>query len=311
MKPLVFITAGDPLGIGPEVTVKALKDPAVQAACSPVVIGEPCSLLRAGLTEKMARFINLDASECLQENTPGPTAAGGLISFKALELGCKMAAHSRSALVTAPISKQSWALAGIPYIGHTEFLREQAGKDGLMMFVSGSMRCALVTEHFALAEAPSLITRKRVYHAAQGFVKILQKAGIQNPQIALCALNPHASDNGKFGTEEKKVLIPVVRDLKKHGISAEGPFPADSLWLTHAQGKYDGLLCMYHDQALMPLKLAAKKPIIHLTVGLKFLRTSPTHGTAFDISGQNIADPSSMIAAVLLAAKYSKTKEIL
>jgi 4-hydroxythreonine-4-phosphate dehydrogenase len=124
--------------------------------------------------------------------------------------------------------------------------------------------------------------------------------------VAVAALNPHASDNGKFGTEEKKILAPVIRQLQKKGFQIEGPFPSDSLWYTHSQGKYDGILCMYHDQALAPLKIAAKEPIVHITAGLKFLRTSPTHGTAFDIAGKNQADPSSMIAAILFATVRGK-----
>lgn len=306
MKPLVFISAGDPLGIGPEVTVKSLKNPLVQQACSPVVIGEASSLLRAGFEEKLARFINIDVCECLQDALPGPTRAGGLCSFKAVELGAKLARQSGFALVTAPISKQSWTLADIPYTGHTEFLREQGGKEGLMMFVSGKLRCALVTEHFAIADLSSAITKKRVFHTAREFVSALMRLGIENPRVAVAALNPHAGDNGKFGTEEKKILTPVIKQLQKKGIRIEGPFPSDSLWYAHAQGKYDGILCMYHDQALAPLKIAAKEPIVHITAGLKFLRTSPTHGTAFDIAGTNQADPSSMIAAILFAAVRGK-----
>lgn len=310
MKPVVFITAGDPLGIGPEVTVKALKSPLVQHACSPIVIGEPCSLIRAGFTDSLARLVGMDSCECLQDAPHGPTAAGGLSSFKAVEFGCKLAMGSGCSLVTAPISKQSWALSNIPYVGHTEFLRERAGKDGLMMFVSGPIRCALVTEHFAVADLPRLLTKARVTHAARNFVQALKRLGIAKPRIALCALNPHAGDNGKFGTEERAVLEPAVRALRRQNTRAEGPFPADSLWASHAHGKYDGLLCMYHDQALLGLKLAAREPIVHITAGLKFLRTSPTHGTAFDIAGKYQADESSMISAILFAAERSKRPQI-
>ncbi len=310
MKPVVFITAGDPLGIGPEVTVKALQSPLVQHACSPIVIGEPCSLFRAGFSDKLARLICMDTCECLQDAPHGPTEAGGLASFKAVELGCKLALRTSCSLVTAPISKQSWALAHIPYVGHTELLRERAGKDGLMMFVSGPIRCALVSEHFAIADLPHILTRTRVANAARCFVQALQRLGIARPHIALCALNPHAGDNGKFGSEEHCILEPVIRTLCRKGICAEGPFPADSLWAAHVHGHYDGLLCMYHDQALLGLKLAAREPIVHVTAGLKFLRTSPTHGTAFDIAGKHKADAQSMTAAILFAAARSKSPEI-
>lgn len=310
MKPLVFISTGDPLGIGPEVTVKALKNPLVQQACQPVLLGEPCSLVRAGFSDRLGRLISMDACECLQDAAPGPTPVGGLISFKAFELACRLASKTGCSLVTAPISKQSWALADIPYTGHTEFLREKAGKNALMMFVSGRLRCALVTEHFALKEVSSLLTKPRVLHAAREFIGALEKLNIQNPQIALCALNPHAGDNGKFGSEEQTCLAPVVKMLNRKKVCAHGPLPADSLWPAHARGRYDGVLCMYHDQALMPLKIAAKEPIVHITAGLKFTRTSPAHGTAFDIAGKNQADESSMISAILFAAERSKQQQI-
>ncbi len=309
MKPVVFITAGDPLGVGPEVTVKALQSPLVQHACSPIVIGEPCSLFRAGFTDRLARLISMDSCECLQDAPHGPTEAGGLASFKAVELGCKLAVRTGCSLVTAPISKQSWALGNIPYVGHTELLRERAGKDGLMMFVSGPIRCALVSEHFAIADLPHIITRSRVAGAARHFVQALNRLGISHPRIGICALNPHAGDNGQFGTEEHAVLEPVIRTLQRKGLHAEGPFPTDSLWAAHAKGKYDGILCMYHDQALLGLKLAAREPIVHITAGLKFLRTSPTHGTAFDIAGKHCADAQSMTAAILFAAARSKIPE--
>lgn len=309
MKPVVFITAGDPLGVGPEVTVKALQSPLVQHACSPIVIGEPCSLFRAGFTDRLARLISMDSCECLQDAPHGPTEAGGLASFKAVELGCKLAVRTGCSLVTAPISKQSWALGNIPYVGHTELLRERAGKDGLMMFVSGPIRCALVSEHFAIADLPHIITRSRVAGAARHFVQALNRLGISHPRIGICALNPHAGDNGQFGTEEHTVLEPVIRTLQRKGLHAEGPFPTDSLWAAHAKGKYDGILCMYHDQALLGLKLAAREPIVHITAGLKFLRTSPTHGTAFDIAGKHCADAQSMTAAILFAAARSKIPE--
>ena len=309
MKPVVFITAGDPLGVGPEVTVKALQSPLVQHACSPIVIGEPCSLFRAGFTDRLARLISMDSCECLQDAPHGPTEAGGLASFKAVELGCKLAVRTGCSLVTAPISKQSWSLAHIPYVGHTELLRERAGKEGLMMFVSGPIRCALVSEHFAISDLPHILTRARVSQAARHFAQALHRLGVKHPHIAFCALNPHAGDNGKFGAEEHSVIEPVIRAMRRKGICAEGPFPVDSIWAAHAHGKYDGLLCMYHDQALLGLKLAAREPIVHVTAGLKFLRTSPTHGTAFDIAGKHCADAQSMTAAILFAAARSKIPE--
>lgn len=301
-KPVVLITAGDPLGIGPEITVKALKDSRVQQACTPVVISEPHSLQQAGFTDQLARLIPIDMPGKLTGKAR-PTALGGRVSFQAVETGIKLALQTGFPLITAPINKQSWHLADIPFTGHTELLRARTGEDGLMMFVAGNIRCALVTEHFAVADLPKLITKPRVQKSALHFIAALQNMGIKHPKIALCALNPHASDNGQFGTEEKLVLIPVVRTLQKQGFDVTGPLPTDAAWMAQVHGQCDGLLCLYHDQALLGLKLASKQPAVHITAGLPFLRVSPTHGTAFDIAGQNKADASSMIAAILFAVK--------
>ena len=302
MKPLVLLTAGDPLGIGPEIVVKALRAPRVQRACRPVVIGETASLLRAGFTDALAPLIALDYPT-VSARTPRPTPQGGLVSFRAVELGIKLALRSGAPLVTAPISKQSWALNRIPFTGHTELLRARTGQDGLMLFVSGKLCCGLASEHFAVKDLPQILTQDRVKKSALLLAQALQRAGIAAPRIALCALNPHAGDNGQFGTEEISVLRPVVRALVRQGVNITGPLPTDTAWLRHIQGQYDGLLCLYHDQALTPLKLAAREPVVHITAGLPFLRTSPAHGTAFDIAGQGKADPAGMIAAVLFAAR--------
>ena len=299
-KPLVLITAGEPQGIGPEIVVRALQDARVCRACRAVVIGEPTSLLRAGWTDRLGSLLAVESVEKMPTKHT-PSRAGGLISFQAVKLGIKLALQKNVPLVTAPISKQSWALAGVPFTGHTELLRHVTGSEGLMMFVSGPLRCALVTEHFALAHLP--LTQKRVETAALHFKKTLQIFGVKNPKIGLCAVNPHASDNGKFGTEENEILAPAVKKLRRHSVRIDGPLPSDAAWLAHIKQQYDGLLCMYHDQALLGLKLAAKKPVVHLTAGLPFLRTSPAHGTAFDIAGKQLADPSGMIAAILFAVK--------
>lgn len=301
-KPIILISAGDPLGIGPEVTVKALHHPAVRRACRPLVIGDLASLRTAGWQDKLAPVIALE-SALPAPHQIGPSAWGGEISFKAFQLACKLAARRHTAVVTAPISKQSWALAGIPFTGHTEFLRHYYGPHALMMFTSGHLCCGLVTEHFAIQDLPRVLTRKRIIQAASLLHQALQQRGIKNPVIALSGLNPHNGDNGKFGQEEKTRILPAVRSLMQAGIQAQGPFPIDSLWAKHAQGQFDGILCMYHDQALLGLKLAAREPIVHTTAGLQMVRTSPTHGTAFDIAGQNKADPASMIAAILEAVK--------
>ena len=303
MKPIILITAGEPAGIGPEVTVKALRDVRVRRACRALVIGEPTSLWRAGWTDDLGGLVALESAEKLPVK-PVPSRAGGQVSFQAVKLGIKLALQKEVPLVTAPISKQSWALAQVPFTGHTELLRQMTQAEGLMMFVSGNLRCGLVTEHFALAHLP--LTQKRVEKSAYSFAAALEKLGVKNPTIGLCALNPHAGDNGKFGTEENQILLPALKNLQSSNWHVDGPLPTDAAWLAHIRGEYDGLLCLYHDQALLGLKLAAQKPIVHLTAGLPFLRTSPAHGTAFDIAGKNKADAQSMVSAILFAAKRAK-----
>lgn len=302
-KSLVFITAGDPLGIGPEITVNALKTPRIQRACRAVVIGEPSTLYKAGFTDKLATLLPIPACEKLPA-APGPSAEGGRVSFQAVRTGIKLALSRHAPLITAPISKQSWSLAGIPYTGHTDVLRELAGKNGLMSFFSGNLRIALASEHVALHDLRRTLTKARVLRTAHTFINTLKQAGIKQPHILLCAVNPHASDNGKFGTEENAVLAPAVHTLRQNGCWVEGPLPADVAWAQHVRGNCDGLLCMYHDQALLPLKLIARQPIVHYTAGLSIVRTSPTHGTAFDIAGKQKADASSMQAAILFALQH-------
>lgn len=307
MKPILAVTAGDPLGIGPEVTVKALQDPAVRAAARFIVVGEPATLYAAGFTDDLAALLPVEHPQAALNAPHAPCSWAGEVSFKALQTACKLTAGKKAqALVTAPISKQSWALAGVEFTGHTEFLRRYYGPEALMMFISGPLRCALVSEHFALADLPRILTQERITHTARQFAAALQRLHLKNPQIAISALNPHAGDNGRFGQEENTVLAPAIKTLQQEGLSITGPYPIDSLWLAHARGKFDGLLCLYHDQALLGLKLAAREPIVHITAGLQFLRVSPTHGTAFDIAGQNRADPGSMKAALLFAAAHAR-----
>lgn len=307
MKPVLAVTAGDPLGIGPEVTVKALQDPAVRAAARFIVVGEPSTLYAAGFTDDLAALLPVEHPQAALNAPHAPYSWAGEVSFKALQTACKLAAGKKAqALVTAPISKQSWALAGVEFTGHTEFLRRYYGPEALMMFISGPLRCALVSEHFALADLPRILTQARITHTARQFAAALQRLHLKNPQIAVSALNPHAGDNGRFGQEENTVLAPAIKTLQQEGLSITGPYPIDSLWLAHTRGKFDGLLCLYHDQALLGLKLAAREPIVHITAGLQFLRVSPTHGTAFDIAGQNRADPGSMKAALLFAAAHAR-----
>jgi 4-hydroxythreonine-4-phosphate dehydrogenase len=213
-----------------------------------------------------------------------------------------MNAGSAHALVSAPISKEAWAMADVKFTGHTEVLKKYAaarGGEALMMFAAGRIKCALATEHLAIKDLPRALTKKRIKTAAQIFA---QELGGPRAHIALSALNPHCGDGGKLGSEELKIISPAAAELKKAGYNISGPYPVDSLWQKHAAGGFDGILFMYHDAALTGLKLAARAPAVHITAGLRWLRVSPVHGTAFDIAGQNKADASGILAALKYAA---------
>jgi len=301
----VLITSGDSAGIGPEICAAALRDRRVRAICRPVLLGDARAFKRAGVQDSVPL---LDTAGLHPVPPYGkPSAAGGESSFRAVRLAVRLALEGKAdALVTAPVCKESWALAKTGYKDHTSFLRESCKTaDAAMMFVAGKVRCALVAEHFSMRTMPDIITREMIVSRAGKFCAALKMLGVTRPHIGVCALNPHAGDGGVLGAEEEKIIIPAIRTLNRQGIKAEGPLPSDAAWQRHAGGEFDGLLCMYHDQALAPLKLAAKTPVVHWTFGLPFIRVSPAHGTAFDIAGKNKADPSAMTEAILFAAGHS------
>ncbi|MBI4352153.1 MAG: 4-hydroxythreonine-4-phosphate dehydrogenase PdxA [Elusimicrobia bacterium] len=302
MKPLILITAGDPLGIGPEITVKALKSAAVRRACDPLIIGDTRALARAGWTPALCPLLPADAAGRLPAK-PGPTAAGGKASLEAVLLAVKLLRSGFfDALVTAPVSKEAWALAGAPAPAHTDLFRLLEGREPLMLFSRGRVNAALATEHLPLKELSARLTKGLVKEKARLFASALRALGRKDPLISLCALNPHAGDGGVTGREEIRTLRPALAELKKEGLNVSGPLPSDAAWAAHLAGKSDGLLCLYHDQALAPLKVSGGGPAVHWTWGLSFPRTSPAHGTAFDIAGKNKADPAGMAAAVIFAA---------
>lgn len=295
----IIITLGDPYGIGPEITFKALKRlDILNAQTDFTIIGEMASFKKFGSLQGNIKYIDIP-SQYKEETQNKPSQRGGDISFKALDKAIDLALEDKNAaLLTAPISKEAWAMAGVKYMGHTEVLRQKAGAPGaLMMFKSGDIICALVTEHYAIKDLSQALTKERVINSA----KILAQNLPQNSLIEISALNPHSGDGGKIGSEEKEIINPAIEELKKQGFKVEGAFPVDVLWSRHLKGKNKAILMMYHDAALTGLKIAAKEPVIHITAGLKFLRVSPTHGTAFDIAGKNIADENSMLAALKYA----------
>lgn len=207
-------------------------------------------------------------------------------------------------IVTAPISKEALKMAGLKWRGHTEMLADLTGtKDYAMMLIGGPLRVILVTIHTALRNVPDLITRQKVTRTIRLAKRACDMLGIRNPRIAVAGLNPHAGENGIFGDEEIRKIVPAVREAIKGGIPVSGPFPPDTIFHKAYDGDFDIIVCMYHDQGLIPLKMIAFEKGVNVTVGLPFIRTSPDHGTAYDIAWKGIADPSSMIEAIKLAAK--------
>lgn len=298
MKHLI-ITLGDTYGIGPEITFKALKK-AGKIKADITVIGDIAAFKSLGTLKQNINYIDIKSRYGAPKKAE-PCKRGGDISFKALNTAIELALKTKNAaLITAPISKEAWQKAGIKYMGHTEVLRQKAADTGaLMMFKSGNLICALATEHYALKDLSKALTKQRIKTAAKLLAATLPKGSL----IEVSALNPHAGDGGKIGKEELKTIIPAVKELKKEGLNITGPYPVDNVWLRHIKGQSKAILMMYHDAALLGLKLAAKEPVIHITAGLKFLRVSPAHGTAFDIAGKNIADESSMLAAIKYTLK--------
>lgn len=236
-----------------------------------------------------------------------PTRAGGLISAASFEECLRLAARGLvGGVVTAPVSKEGWAGARYPWIDHTDRLASLAGRDGAHMILgvpSRELWCALVTRHVALKDAPGLLRVREVVAAARRLDEALRLLGRGRPRLALCGLNPHAGEGGLLGAEESRVLVPAVAVARREGLSLVGPFPADSAWRLHAEGAYDGLVCLYHDQALIPLKALGGLAGVNWTLGLPFVRTSPAHGTAYEAAASGKSDASAFTEASSLACR--------
>lgn len=232
------------------------------------------------------------------------TARGGAASFVAVAAAVRLAARGLvDAVVTAPISKEAWRLGRVPYRDHTEYLRSVTGSDAQMILAAPrqGLWCVLVTRHVPLAGVPGAVTVSRVLAAARALQEGLQRTGLRRPRLVLCGLNPHAGENGLLGREESRVLTPAARLARSRGLALFGPLPADAAWRLHVKGGCDGLVCLYHDQALIGLKAAAGLGVVNWTAGLPFVRVSPGHGTAFDAAGKGQVDPAGVVAATRLA----------
>jgi 4-hydroxythreonine-4-phosphate dehydrogenase len=279
-KPVIIITTGDPKGIGPEVTKKALRDHTVT---------------------DLADFFVIDT--------------GDRTGFDAIEKAVLILKNKRAdALITAPVNKGAINKSGIFFEGHTEYLAKAFGvKRFAMMLCGGKLKVTTVTRHIPLKKVSGMLTQAKIIEAAELTEHALKKYfGIKKPAIGVCGLNPHCGEGGKIGTEERDIIIPAIRKIKRSIPGIRGPISGDIIFYMACAGKLDSVISMYHDQGLGPLKMIAFEKGVNVTLGLPFIRTSPDHGTAYDIAGKGIADPSSMKEAIRLAIKMclinAKTK---
>ena len=300
MRPRIAVTLGDPRGIGPEVVARALDAP---LDAEVIVIGADDQIDAVQADQRIAvGSWGLGSGEHLPA-APGPSRViqAGRLAGHAIERAAALALSGAvDAIVTAPIHKHALHQAGFRWPGHTEWLAEIAGgADVAMMLASDRLRVVLVTTHVALRDVPALITQDRVVRAGRVTQEGLRDwFGITSPRLAVCALNPHAGEGGLFGDEDERVLRPAAEAL-----GAAGPLPADTVFVRAMRGEFDAVLAPYHDVGMTAIKVASFGHAVNVTLGLPFPRTSPDHGTAFDIAGTGRADPSSMRAALEMAAK--------
>lgn len=327
-KPVIAITMGDPSGVGPEIIAMALATSEIQNICRPLVLGDQAAMERAlAVTGVPLRL------ELLPEGLPpkdttgalflrplsrlaptdmeygGPSSDAGDAMYRYITEAVRLCLNGEAAaMVNAPISKEAMNRAGHYYPGHTELVAELTEcKEYVMMLAGDRLRVTLVTIHEAIANVPRLITFDQVLATIRTTHHSLHKYFRKNPRLAVLALNPHCGEKGLFGDEERRFIKPAVDAARAEGIDARGPFSADMLFHFAAQGDYDGVVCMYHDQGLIPLKLLHFHDGVNVTLGLPIIRTSVDHGTAYDLAGTGTASPLSMAAAVRMAVGMAKT----
>ncbi len=326
LKPLIGLTMGDPAGIGAEVIVKALADPEMRELGRYVIFGIDELLAAAADAAAIRPFwfamnhadpIRVDSGVVVADFgqypagfwlTARPTRLGGQASLMFLDPALEAArCGSIDAMVTAPIHKTSWHMAGCRHAGHTELLAKRLNtKRVTMAFVGGGLRIALASAHVGAFELRNRFTIGLVFQPIDLLHDALKNwFGIVRPRIAVAGLNPHAGEEGLFGDEERRIIEPAMQMARNVGINVEGPFPADTLFTPKMRTRFDGIVAMYHDQGLIPIKMLAFDTAVNVTLGLPIIRTSPDHGTAFDIAGANRADPGSMKEALRLACQLA------
>jgi 4-phospho-D-threonate 3-dehydrogenase / 4-phospho-D-erythronate 3-dehydrogenase len=334
-RPLLGITMGDPAGVGPEITVKALSRPDVMSSCRPVVVGDrsvmadTLDLLHSPLRLHAVPHVSdclfaageiecLDLGAVDSAHLPKATvsADAGRAAYAYIEKAVDLCQSGTIAgIVTAPINKEALAAAGLQHSGHTEILAKLSGtRDFAMLLMGKELRVIHVTTHVALRRVPDLVTRERVRRVIQLAQQTMTELGRPRARIAVCGLNPHAGEEGLFGDEEQTAIIPAVKDAQSEGIDVHGPLPADTLFSRARGGEFDIVVAMYHDQGHVPVKTlgftydeAARTWTglsgVNVTIGLPFLRVSVDHGTAFDRAWQGIANPESMVEAIEVAVQ--------
>lgn len=323
----IGISVGDINGIGLEVVLKTVAHEKLINLCTPVIYAStkvvsyhknivdvefPFQVI-SDMSRPSTDKVNI--LNCWQDNvniTLGKASEeGGKFAYIALEKAVlDLKAGNLDALITAPINKEAMKMAAFPYAGHTEYLAKQLGGDNLMFMLHEGLRVGLATNHVPISEVSAILTKELVekkLHTMEQSLRV--DFGIERPTIAVLGLNPHASDNGVIGDEEEKVIRPVIIEAKKKGMVVMGPFPADGFFGSGQYKKFDGILAMYHDQGLAPFKLLSFGQGVNYTAGLPAVRTSPDHGTAYDIAGKNEADPSSFRKALFTAIDIARNRK--
>ncbi|MFT6983379.1 MAG: 4-hydroxythreonine-4-phosphate dehydrogenase [Crocinitomicaceae bacterium] len=323
----VGISMGDINGIGPEVIMKALNDSRMLDNCTIVIYGSSkvLNFHKKPLGLQDFNYISIKSADEIKSRKINvvniwdeeitfelgkATESGGKYAFESLESATKdLASGKVDVLVTAPISKDAMGKMGFKFPGHTEYLADMAGQEeALMLMISPTLRVGLVTSHIALKDVPAAVTTEKVFSKIKAFNESLKKDfGIRRPRIAVFGVNPHAGENGKMGSEESEAINPAIAKAKGLDILAFGPYPADGFFGSSSKSEFDGVLAMYHDQGLAAFKALSFDEGVNFTAGLPVIRTSPDHGTAFDIAGQNKASGDSMRNAIYLAMDVYKT----
>ncbi len=328
--PRLAFTIGDPAGIGPELIIKSFLNGKILDYCQPFVVGEIKLLQQHAQTLKQdVEFIGISNPHDITSHSkripvlqPDSGQFEGDLVLGQVDDRCGAVAHRAivesvrwclrgeiDGLVTAPLHKESLNASGVLFPGHTELLANLAhARETAMLLVGGGLRVVLATIHCALRDVPPKITRDRLGSLFDLTNNFIRRFGISSPRIAVAGLNPHAGEGGLFGNEERLEIIPAIEAARERGLTIEGPLPGDTVFHSMLQGNSDVVIAMYHDQGLAALKTLAFHDGVNITMGLPFVRTSPDHGTAFNIAGKGVADPRSFIEAVSIAAQLSQKK---